>query len=116
MVKSCRHWGCSSAVEQLPFKQLVEGSIPSSLTVTYFLYVIKSETSGKIYIGQTNNIIRRVDEHNNQLLGKKKRYTRRDGPWKLIYKEDYSTRNEAIQRERSLKSHKGRDWLKSLNL
>jgi putative endonuclease len=80
--------------------------------MAYFVYVIKSETTGGIYIGQTNDINRRLEEHNNPLRGKKRKYTKKRGPWKLVYFEDFSTREESIIRERTLKNHKGRDWIK----
>jgi len=67
-----------------------------------------------IYIGQTNNIERRLDEHNNNLRGKVRRYTKDKGPWTLKYKEEFKTRKEAIKKENTLKSHKGRDYLKSI--
>lgn len=36
------------------------------------------------------------------------------GPWKVIYKEELGTREEAVERERYLKSHTGRDWIKKV--
>lgn len=79
------------------------------------VYVIKSETTGKIYIGQTNNIDRRLKRHNGLLPTKAKSYTNKNlGPWELVFKENYSTRSEALKREKFLKSHVGRDYLRSI--
>ncbi|MBK7255132.1 MAG: GIY-YIG nuclease family protein [Ignavibacteria bacterium] len=47
----------------------------------YFTYIIKSVKTGKLYIGQTNNIENRIWKHNsNKVFSTKNR-----GPWKLIY-------------------------------
>ena len=76
----------------------------------FYVYVIRSVSSGKHYIGQTNNIRRRLDEHN---FGKG-RYTNNRGPWKVVYKEQFDTRSEAMRREKFLKSGKGRELMKGI--
>ncbi len=75
----------------------------------YSVYVILSE-SGILYVGQTDNLSRRLEEHNAGVSF----YTRRSKSWKLVYKEEYATRSEAMKREKVLKSGKGRDFLKRL--
>lgn len=78
----------------------------------FYVYVIKNEY-GKIYIGQTGDIDHRLKRHNKELPVKKSSYTfKNKGTWKLIYKEEYRTRSEALKREKHLKSHKGRDWIR----
>lgn len=62
-----------------------------------------------MYIGQTNNLDRRLNEHNT---GRSK-YTSLTHPFDLIYKEEFLTRSEAVKRETVLKSGKGREWLKT---
>ena len=79
----------------------------------FYLYVITSDT-GKIYIGQTDNIDRRLNQHNDKAFDKKS-YTKKQGSnWKLVYSESYNTRVEVLKRERIIKSHKGRDWLNKI--
>jgi len=80
----------------------------------FIVYVLKSDTGGRIYIGQTNNIVKRLGQHNDLNFDKKSytKLSRRN--WKLVYKEQYHTRREALNREKQLKSHKGRDWLKTV--
>lgn len=73
-------------------------------------YVLLSETTGRKYIGQTANIEARLITHNNG----ESRYTKNRGPWQLIYDESYSTRSEAMKRERYLKTGKGREFIDSL--
>jgi putative endonuclease len=61
----------------------------------FYVYIIHSFESNKKYIGQTENIERRLNEHNNGLLGT---YTKNKGPWQLIHSEQYNTRVEAMLR------------------
>ena len=65
----------------------------------YFVYIIKSRKSGKFYIGCTNNLRRRIEEHNNGLSQATKPYV----PWQIMYYEAYRSGKEAYHRERNLK-------------
>jgi putative endonuclease len=79
--------------------------------VNYFVYAIQSQTGGKIYIGQTDNLTKRIAQHNDPecKLGV---YTKKNkGPWKLVYNEKLKTRKDAIKRERQLKSARGREFI-----
>ncbi len=73
----------------------------------YFVYVLLLSNRKK-YIGQTNNLERRLSEHKS---GKSK-YTKGYKVEKLLYVEEYTTRKEAMDREKYLKSGQGREWLK----
>jgi putative endonuclease len=73
------------------------------------MYVLKSESTGSSsYVGHTSNLEKRFLEHNNG----KGLSTRGKRPWRLVYAEKYSTRSEAVSRERYFKSVKGRLELK----
>ncbi|MEQ8472135.1 MAG: GIY-YIG nuclease family protein [Marinoscillum sp.] len=74
----------------------------------YMVYVLKSVGFGRHYTGMTDNLERRLEEHNN---GKTKS-TRAYKPWVIVYSEEYQTREEARIREKYLKSGSGREWLK----
>ncbi len=76
----------------------------------YFVYVIKSIKYQKYYTGHTNDIERRLKEHNSGKTKSIKLYT----PFELIYIEKYFTRADAIKRERYLKSGSGREFLKTI--
>ncbi|MGI6278559.1 MAG: GIY-YIG nuclease family protein [Patescibacteria group bacterium] len=79
----------------------------------YYAYVIKSQFSGKIYIGQTGNLEKRLQRHNKIINNKKTSYTYKNkGPWVLIYKEMFPGRKEAIKREKQLKTAQGRKFIK----
>jgi len=78
----------------------------------YWTYVIKSQSTGKLYKGHTNDLNRRMKEHNEPGEDKRK-YTHKDpGPWELVYSEKYPSRAKAMKREKYLKSGTGREWLK----
>ena len=78
--------------------------------MTYFVYAIYNQRHDKFYIGQTFDINKRLVEHNNKVF---KGYTSQfDGPWILIYKEEVSSRQEALKREKQLKSFRGREFIK----
>ena len=78
--------------------------------MNYKVYAIRSVIRNYIYVGHTNNIERRLREHNS---GKTKSI-RPFIPFKLIYIEDCEDRMEAIKREKYLKSGIGKEFLKSI--
>ena len=74
----------------------------------YTVYALFSKKLERLYIGQTENLARRLEEHNTGLS----QYTSRTDDWKLFYNEKVSTRTEAMRREKQLKSQKGREFLR----
>ena len=76
----------------------------------YFTYVLKSQATGKLYKGVTQNIAFRIEQHNAGLSS----YTRGRWPRELVYMEEFQTRVEALSRERFFKSGKGREFLRSI--
>lgn len=76
----------------------------------YYTYILKSNASGRYYIGQTNNIDLRLKRHNNNLV----KSTKNRGPWEIVYYEKYTSRSEAIKRERYLKSLKSKKVIEQL--
>jgi putative endonuclease len=78
--------------------------------IMYYVYVVKSTSSGSIYIGSTNNIKRRLIEHN---CGNS-RYTKNRGPWELIYVEEKKSSVDATKREKFFKTGDGRKVLKNI--
>ena len=77
----------------------------------YTVYVLKSLKFDKIYIGFTSDIDSRLAAHNHP---KNKGWTRRFMPWELAYYETFSTKKEAMNREKQLKSGQGRDFINNL--
>jgi putative endonuclease len=76
--------------------------------VEYFVYVLKSEIDGRLYKGQTCEIVKRIIQHNSGKTKSTKGYK----PWKLVYFETFETRDEAVLREKYFKTGSGREFLK----
>jgi putative endonuclease len=76
----------------------------------YYVYVISSESKKYIYVGLTNDVSRRFNEHNKGLNKTTKPYR----PFKLILTENHNSRSEARDREKYLKSGSGKEFLKKL--
>jgi len=79
--------------------------------MSYYVYVLISESTGRRYIGQTGDLSRRLREHNDPVHNVRKYTTRQLGPWRLVWSESFPTRQQAMARERWLKSGAGRGWL-----
>ena len=75
----------------------------------FIVYILKNNFSGKHYIGSTNNLERRLAEHNR---GQTK--STKNGCWSVIYKEELSDSKKAEKREREIKSYKGGNAFKKL--
>ncbi len=72
----------------------------------FFVYVLFSSKFGRFYVGMTNDMERRLAEHNNKKMSSTKAYV----PWKIIHVEKLLSRREARDREKYLKSAAGRRW------
>jgi putative endonuclease len=72
----------------------------------YYVYILASKIRGTLYIGVTNDLIRRVAEHKLQLV---ESFTKEYGVVKLVYFEQFGDPENAIKREKRLKKWK-RDW------
>ncbi len=66
----------------------------------YYLYLLRC-SDNSIYCGQTNDLKRRIKEHNSN--NSKSKYTRTRRPVKLVYFEKYKTINEVLKREFEIK-------------
>ncbi|MFH1183278.1 MAG: GIY-YIG nuclease family protein [Candidatus Moraniibacteriota bacterium] len=67
----------------------------------YYVYIAKSARTGKLYIGCTNDLRKRIKEHNNN----KSLYTKFKGPWETRYYEAFYSKEDAFEREQKLKRH-----------
>ena len=76
----------------------------------FYTYAIRSIKRTYIYVGLTNNYVRRIKQHNNG----KEITTRPYAPFVTIIVEEYTTRFDARQREKYLKSGIGKEYLKKL--
>lgn len=67
----------------------------------YFTYILRTSRN-TLYIGQTNNLEKRIKEHESK-SSKSAKYIRYFKSFELVYKEKYQTRQEAMKRECQLK-------------
>jgi len=67
----------------------------------YYVYVLKSQKHGRLYIGSSGNLTQRFKEHN----AGKNISTKSGIPWTLIYYEAYLSENDAKAREKQLKNY-----------
>jgi putative endonuclease len=68
----------------------------------FYVYVIKCK-EGKFYIGSTEDIEKRLFQHNNKLF---KAWTNRYSDWKEVYSESFNDRKSAVLRENEIKKMK----------
>ncbi|WP_227010794.1 GIY-YIG nuclease family protein [Pelagibius marinus] len=76
------------------------------LAVQYYVYILASAPNGTLYIGVTNDLVRRVYEHREALADG---FTKRHGVKTLVYYEIHDSPEQAIRREKALKRW-NRDW------
>jgi putative endonuclease len=76
----------------------------------YFLYILKSKKNNRFYIGSTNDLERRLQEHNS---GKTKslKYLR---PLEMVFSKGFECETEARRMERKLKKFKNREILEKI--
>jgi putative endonuclease len=69
--------------------------------MSYFIYILRT-SSNTLYVGQTNNLEKRIEEHQNK-SSKSAKYIRYFDSVELVYSEEYPTRKKSMQREAQLK-------------
>lgn len=76
----------------------------------YFVYVLFSNKDKWLYTGFTDNLERRIKEHNQGLVES----TKNRAPLELTYFEGYKDKRTALEREKYLKTGWGRNYLKKI--
>jgi putative endonuclease len=74
--------------------------------MAYYVYLLASDRNGTLYIGVTNDIVRRVFEHKSKAVPG---FTKRYAVDRLVWFEVYDDPTSAITREKELKKWR-RDW------
>ena len=74
----------------------------------YVVYVIRNP-DGELYKGSTSDLEERLRYHDSGWS----KWTKGKGPWKLVYSESFESKQEALKREKFLKSGQGRAFLKN---
>jgi putative endonuclease len=78
--------------------------------MTYWVYILQSESTGRYYIGHTNDLEDRLTRHTEGRTAANKGR----GPWRLVHREEYPTRQAAAARERAIKNRKSRRYIETL--
>jgi putative endonuclease len=76
------------------------------MSKTYYVYILASKRNGTLYIGVTNDLMRRISEHRE---GSVPGFTKTYGVKTLVYFEAFDDIEQAIRREKRLKKYK-REW------
>ena len=74
--------------------------------MSFWVYILASRPGGTLYVGMTNDLVRRVFQHRNGMVPG---FTKRYGVKRLVYFEEHATALAAIQREKNIK-HWSREW------
>ncbi|MEW6353007.1 MAG: GIY-YIG nuclease family protein [Pseudomonadota bacterium] len=81
-------------------EQATQDAAPTEAKKSWLLYILECG-DGSFYTGITNELERRVRQHNDGLAS---RCTRSRRPVKVVYLEDCANRSDALSRERAIKS------------
>ena len=102
----------SSVVERSAVNRLVVGSNPTAGANDVCWVYILQNPGGRFYVGQTNDIAKRVANHNrkDKISGK---FTRKNGPWTLVWSEQHPNRSSATLREREIKSWRSARYIRT---
>ncbi len=76
----------------------------------FYVYILSSQRTERLYKGLTADLKKRVTEHNSGNVVSTKGYR----PWELVYYEAFCTKKDAEREEKFLKTGKGRERLKYL--
>jgi len=76
------------------------------MSQNYYVYILASKRNGTLYIGVTQDLLKRVDLHKKELLDG---FTKKYNVKRLVYYEVYQDIKDAILREKRLKKWK-REW------
>ena len=74
------------------------------------VYIIKSNGSGRFYVGHTKDIKQRIAAHNAGKVRSTKAYL----PWIIVYSEKAKTKSDAYKRELQIKSYKSGEAFRKL--
>ncbi|MHC4716499.1 MAG: GIY-YIG nuclease family protein [Planctomycetota bacterium] len=77
---------------------------------SFWVYILENST-GRFYVGHTDSLRRRVEQHNDSSSAGG-RYTAKHGPWRLVWSEEHPSRSAAMAREKQIKSMKSARWIR----
>ena len=75
----------------------------------YYVYLLRSNQDGKFYVGYTADLVKRMEDHNKGVV----QSTRNRRPLELIYYEACINQQDALHREKYLKTAYGKRYIKN---
>ena len=75
-----------------------------------FLYIIYSNSKDRYYVGHSDNLLRRIPEHNSGQC----KSTKYGTPWELVYSKLFNSRSEAMKEEYKIKRMKSKKYIEKL--
>ena len=78
--------------------------------MAFSVYIMQSQTSGRYYVGSTQDVEARLARHNQG----RSSYTKAQRPWTLVHTEQFENRAEALARETEIKNRKSRKFIEKL--
>lgn len=72
--------------------------------MAYFVYILQSTSTGPYYCGYTDDLARRLRQHNDPEYRGSTTTKRFPVPWLLIWQKEFSSRDEAMMKEKRIKS------------
>jgi putative endonuclease len=76
----------------------------------FYIYIIYSAKLDRYYVGYTSDVVIRLEQHNTG----KSSFTSKASDWKLVYQEQFTSREEAHRRELNIKKKKSRKYIEWL--
>lgn len=76
--------------------------------MNYYVYILLSSKNNDIYVGNTNDLQKRVNLHNKGKIKSTKGYR----TWKLLEYKQFKTRSEAVKHEKFLKNHQQKEIIR----
>ena len=76
----------------------------------FYVYILYSKALDRYYVGSTNNIYHRLVQHNTKHKG----FTSAAIDWELMYSEEYTRKEKALEREKEIKRWKSKKMLEKI--
>jgi putative endonuclease len=78
--------------------------------MTFFVYILFSQKINRYYVGYTSDLDKRLQEHNSGIST----FTAKASDWKIMFTQQFNSREEAHKRELEIKNKKSRKYIEWL--
>jgi putative endonuclease len=85
------------------------------MTMSYRVYILQSKTTGRYYCGQTDDLDRRLRQHNDPDYHGSKTTKRFEGPWAVVWSQQVESRSDAMMLERQIRNEECNVFFKICN-